>query len=312
MLEGVQKIPTIDMTRDQWLAIRRESIGGSDAAAIAGLNEWASPYSVWADKTGRLEEMPDNEAMRQGRDLEEYVARRWCETTGKKVKRVNAILRRRDYPFAHANVDRWVVGENAGLECKTTSVLRLKAFQNGQYPDTYYAQCVHYMAVTGADRWYLAVLVLGKDFCPFVIERNEEEIDALMRMEQEFWNHVEQDTPPPVDGTEATTGAIHAIYPESGRGAVDLFGMESTFALYLKAKENFRASERVVRQYENEIKERLGASESGSVGRYTAVWKNQTRNSFDVRQFSEDHPDVDLAPYYKTSTFRRFTVKETE
>lgn len=312
MLEGVQRIPTNEMTHDQWLAIRRESIGGSDAAAIAGLNEWASPYSVWADKTGRLGEQPDNEAMRQGRDLEEYVARRWCETSGKKVKRVNAILRCADYPFAHANVDRWVVGENAGLECKTTSVLRLKEFRGGKYPDTYYAQCVHYMAVTGADRWHLAVLVMGKDFCSFVIERDQAEIDALMCMEKKFWKHVEQDTPPPVDGTGATTDAIQAIYPEADERAVDLFGMEPTFALYLQAKDALRESERVVRQYENEIKDHLGASESGSAGRYTATWKNQMRSSFDVRQFSEDHPDIDLSPYYKTSTFRRFTVKERE
>lgn len=312
MLNGVHRIPTNAMTRDQWLAIRRESIGGSDAAAIAGLNEWASPYSVWADKTGRVKDKPDNEAMRQGRDLEEYVARRWCETSGKKVKRVNAILRCGDYPFAHANVDRWVVGENAGLECKTTSVLRLKEFRGGHYPDTYYAQCVHYMAVTGADRWYLAVLVLGRDFCSFVIERDQEEIDALMCMEKEFWKHIEQDTPPPVDGTGVTTDAIHAIYSHSDTKTVDLFGMESTFALYQKAKEALRESEMVVRKYENAIKERLGKAESGSVGRYTATWKNQTRSSFDLKRFSEDHPEIDPAPYYNTNTFRRFTVKEMQ
>ncbi len=58
----------------------------------------------------------DNEAMRQGRDLEEYVAYRFCEETGKRCRRKNAILKNTDYPFAHANVDRWVVSENAGLE----------------------------------------------------------------------------------------------------------------------------------------------------------------------------------------------------
>ena len=126
MKSDLIRVSTLGMTRDKWLEARRSAIGGSDAAAIIGLNQYSSPYSVWADKTGRLPEKPDNEAMRQGRDLEEYVASRWREETGKKTHRVNAILYNKDIPFAHANVDRWVTGENAGLECKTTSIMNLK------------------------------------------------------------------------------------------------------------------------------------------------------------------------------------------
>ena len=58
------------MSRQAWLAERRKTIGGSDAAGIVGLSRYATPYTVWADKTGRLPEQEDNEAMRQGRDLE--------------------------------------------------------------------------------------------------------------------------------------------------------------------------------------------------------------------------------------------------
>ena len=202
MLDGVQRIPTNGMTRDQWLAIRRGSIGGSDAASISGLNEWASPYSVWADKTGRLEEKPDNEAMRQGRDLEEMVARRWCETSGKKVKRVNAILRRRDYPFfAHANIDRWVVGENAGWNAKPRPCYGSKSSEVGstRIHIIHSASIIWRSLVLTAGIWPSSAP--GKDFCSFVIERDEEEIDALMCMEKEFWKYIEQDTPPPVDGT---------------------------------------------------------------------------------------------------------------
>ena len=104
------------MDRAKWLEDRRKSIGGSDAAAIIRLNPYATPYMVWADKTGRLPEQEDNEAMRQGRDLEDYVASRWMEKTGKKVRKRNGIIRNPKYPFAHANIDRWVIGENAGLE----------------------------------------------------------------------------------------------------------------------------------------------------------------------------------------------------
>ena len=65
----------------------------------------------------------------------------------------------------------------------------------------YYAQCVHYLAVTGADRWYLAVLAYGRGFFTFTLERNQAEIDALMAAEAGFWKLVEQDTPPDADGS---------------------------------------------------------------------------------------------------------------
>lgn len=195
MNQHLVRISTRGMSRDDWLTQRRKTIGGSDAAGIVGLSQYATPYSVWANKTGRLLEPEDNEAMRQGRDLEEYVARRWEEYTGKTVRRSNALLYNSLYPFAHADIDRTVVGENAGLECKTTAALNVKQFKGVEFPEKYYAQCVHYLAVTGCSRWYLAVLVFGKGFFTFVLERDQAEIDALMAAEQEFWTLVEQGIP---------------------------------------------------------------------------------------------------------------------
>lgn len=201
------------LTHEEWLAERRKSIGGSDAAAIVGMNHYVTPYALWADKTGRLPDQPDNEAMRQGRDLEQYVADRFTEATGKRVRRHTAMFHNPDYPFAHANIDRAIVGERAGLECKTTSIMNLKKFRNGEYPENYYVQCVHYLAVTGWDRWYLGVLILNQGFHWFVIERDQTEIDALMQAEHDFWNaYVLPDVPPPVDGLPATSEALASAY----------------------------------------------------------------------------------------------------
>ena len=132
---GVMQIPTRSMSRPEWLEQRRKTVGGSDAAAIVGLSRYASAYTVWADKTGRLPDKPDTEAMRLGRDLEDYVAQRWCEVTGKRVRRRMAILYNKQYPHAHADVDRMVIGEDAGLECKTTSTLDLRQFHGVEFPE---------------------------------------------------------------------------------------------------------------------------------------------------------------------------------
>lgn len=160
----VTKIPIDGMSREEWLAERRKSLGGSDMGAVLGLNKYRSPYAVWAEKTGLIGETPDNEAMRQGRDLEEYAACRFEEASDKVVRRVNYILRNDDAPHLHANIDRRILKESAGLECKTASALSMKNYVGGEFPESYYAQCVTYLAVTGWKRWYLAALVLNKAF----------------------------------------------------------------------------------------------------------------------------------------------------
>ena len=313
MIKGLKKISTVGMSHDDWLAHRTKSIGGSDAAAIVGMSQYASPYSVWADKTGKLPPKEDNEAMRQGRDLEEYVAKRFTEATGKKLRRENSIIINPKYPFAHANVDRLIIGEDAGLEIKTTTTLNLKRFKNGEYPASYYCQCCHYMAVTGAKRWYLAVLILGKEFKWFCIERDEAEISALMRSEAEFWQLVEKKSPPPTDGEKSTTEAISAVYPgEDAADDVSLFGYESELAQYMAIGEQIKELKKLQDGCANRLKECLGNSSRGEGTGYSVSWAPAVRSTFDLQLFARDHSDIDLSKYYKTSNYRTFKVMRNE
>ena len=310
MYKNLTKISTLNMERDEWLEHRRRSIGGSDASGIIGLNNWASPYSIWADKLGKLPPKEDNEAMRQGRDLEDYVARRFMENTGKKVRRENNIIFNPDYPFAHANVDRMVIGEDAGLECKTTSSLNMKSFKNGTFPDTYYVQCVHYMMVTGCKKWYLAVLVLGREFMVFEIERDEDEIAALAKSEEEFWKLVEAQTPPSADGESSTSDTISTLYPESNDNTVSLMAYESDLQLYMQYGAIIKDMEKKRDEVANRIKSFMGESGKGESNNYKVSWTSSERKSFDSKKFASDHKDLDLSSYYKTSTYRTFKVSE--
>ena len=142
MIKNIIRVSTAGMEREAWLHRRKSSIGGSDASSIIGLNAYSSPYSVWAAKTSRLPGKEDNEAMRLGRDLEDYVASRFREETGKRVRREKAMLYNPAYPFAHADIDRWIIGENAGLECKTTSIMNLKSLRMASsHPPTMCSVC---------------------------------------------------------------------------------------------------------------------------------------------------------------------------
>lgn len=297
------------MDRSEWLEERRKGIGGSDAGAVVGLSKYKNSFDVYADKLGLIGPKEDNEAMRQGRDLEEYVAERFCEETGKKVRRKNSIIKNPKYPFALANVDRMICGENAGLECKTANILSLKRYRNGEYPEEYYCQCMHYMAVTGAEKWYLAVLIFGKEFKVFEIKRDEDEIYALMQAEKDFWeNHVEKREPPMPEGTDSNDDVIDALYPSSDGGEL-VFSSDSLFSEYQEKKALIKKLESDKKKIEQKIKMVMGECEYAHSRRFKASWKNAVRYTIDREKLEKD---IDISGYLKETNYRIFKVQEEE
>lgn len=311
----ITKLSTLNMPHEQWLSERRKGIGGSDAGAIIGLNPYKTAFDVYADKLQLVPDKEDNEAMRQGRDLEEYVAKRFEEQTGKKVRRENHILYNSDYPFAFANVDRMVIGERAGLECKTTKCLNLKRYKNGEFPSEYYCQCMHYMMVTGLEKWYLAVLVFGAEFKVFELERDENEIKALAEAERIFWNeHVKKKIPPSPDGSESTDKVISAMYKNTNDDVIDLTPFEKQLKKLSEVKELIASYETQKRQIEQEIKLYMKEAEHAHCNGYDVSWRAQERSGFDVQGIIHNFvPEgTDLTEYYKSTKYRVFKVKEIE
>ena len=299
------------LTHEQWLEIRRSGIGGSDASAVLGLNQLQSPFSLWMDKTGLGEEKEDSEVMRQGRDLEEYVAQRWCEETGKKVKKNNFMWRDSDAYFMLANIDREVVGEKAGLECKTTSVYNKSDFEGGEIPLTYYVQCMHYMKVMGYERMYLAVLVLGKAFYHFTIERDEQELLNLVKAEQDFWeNNVRLNIAPAADGSEATKDALKKMFPgeDATEEQVILHQYDSDLEVYEILQAKIKEAEIELDGIKNRICQALGNCSYGRSSRKEISWKAQERTTLDSKRVKELYKDV-FDSCCKKSTSRVLRIK---
>lgn len=307
----ITRVSRKGMSREEWLEVRRRSIGGSDAGALLGLNKYSSPYALWCEKTGRIvpEDLSDKEAVRLGNDLEDYVAGRWAEKTGKKVRRDNSIIYNSDYPFAHANIDRAVVGETAGLECKTTGSWEvLEECREGRYPPQWYAQVMHYMMVTGAPRWYLAVLVLGKGFFDFTIERDEAEVEALAAAELNFWRGVEEDQAPALDGTEATQEALGAVFAESSPGSeADLSAMRIDIDMYVALGEKIKSLTEEQNRHKAAIMDFMGGCERGVYGNTSIRWKSQERRTFDREAYEAAFGPIP-EQYFKKSVSRPFRV----
>jgi putative phage-type endonuclease len=295
---------------EEWKSLRKQYIGGSDAASVLGMNSYKSRYTLWAEKTGKLPEFSGNLATDVGTYFEDFIAKRFEQETGKKVRKETHSIFNDKYPFAIANVDRVIVGENAILECKFTDSLNLKKYKNGEFPDRFYVQCVHYLAITGKKKAYLAVLIGNKEFKVFEIHRDQAEIDTLMAEEKAFFELIKTDTAPATDGTNSTTETIKTIYAESNEDSVNLFAYEDALNQYMAVQAQIKELEAIKDEMANKVKVFMGEAGKGETDRFKVSWTSSERNTFDAKTFALDHPNLDLSQYYKKSTVRTFKVNK--
>lgn len=302
-------VSTLNLDKESWLRYRKNGIGGSDAGAVCGLNPYRTAIQVYYDKTSEEIEETDNEAMRQGRELEEYVARRFCEASGKKVRRANAMFYDEKNPFMLADVDRMIVGENAGLECKTASPYMAEQWKDGSIPVSYQIQCYHYMAVCRTDAWYIAVLIYGREFKYYRIERDDEVIENLIRIEKEFWNgNVIPRVMPDPDGSKTADLAIAERFKDAQRNTILLSGFDERLRRRQELLTVMEHMEKEKRQIDQELKLYLGNAETAENEHYRVSWKNVSRSSLDEKRLKEEEPEI-YEKYRRITTSRRFTVK---
>lgn len=311
-MDGVIKIP-LPKTHEEWLEDRQKGIGGSDVGAVLGLNKYKSPYTLWAEKSGLLHtEEVDNESMRIGRDLEDYVARRFMEATGHTVVTSDYSFQSKAHPFMLANVDRLLTDEPCGLECKTASALTRYDFENGDIPSSYYCQCMHYMAVTGLEKWYIAILVMGKGFYWFEIKRDEEEIKALIEAEEDFWEKVQTGEAPPIDGTSSTATTLGALFNRS-KDKECVLGHEAENALNMIYSINEKIKELKEQKtlYENIVKRDMQDAEKAEVEDYVVKWTRKESKRFSQSDLKKFEPNT-YKRFMKESTSERFMVKKKD
>lgn len=307
--KGYTMIPTMDLGREEWLKLRKMGIGGSDAGAVCGLNPYRSPMAVYQDKISEEINDTDNEAMRQGRDLEEYVAKRFMEETGLRVRRSNRMYRSVPHPFMLADVDRLIIGEDAGLECKTASAYSADKWKDGAIPEHYLLQCYHYMAVTGRKTWYLAVLIMGKDFQYRKLTWDDGLIRDLIFIEENFWNHhVIPHIMPDPDGSKICDEVLNRYFGRSNQGTeIPLVGFDEKLKRREELMKLSKQLEKEQNQIEQEIKIYLGSNEMGSSEKYRVSWSTVDSERLDTAKIREEQPEL-YKKYMKKTSYRRFQV----
>jgi putative phage-type endonuclease len=292
-MSAALRISTAEMPHEEWLQLRRQGIGGSDAAAVLGLNPYKTNFALWEEKVGAREpdDLSENEAVHWGNVLEEPVAQEFARRTGRKVRRVNALLRHPEHPFMIANLDREVVAEDDGkpeiLECKTAGHWAANSEQWGPsgtdlVPKPYLVQAMHYLAVTGRTRAHVAALIGGQELRLYTVERNEELIAAMIERERAFWKMVETRTAP----TIIDIADAKRAFPVSLEGEIDCLGHSDVFDAALQLREQTRlrkAADDRIKSLQGVIGGFMGERDTLTrLGDRLLTWKTQSRKGYTV------------------------------
>lgn len=309
--------------RAAWLAERKLGIGGSDAAAIIGLSPWSTPVTIWLDKTGRAAPKEETEAMRIGTELEDFVARRYMQETGRTTQRFNKMLH---VDCLLGNFDRLVIREgekvashmgevrtNLLLECKTST----REWEDG-VPLYYQTQVQHYMGLVDClEAADVACLFLGrKHFEIFRVDRDQAVIDHMQAYLRAWWDRhvVHDEMPKPQNEADCKL-----LWARSNPGkTIEATGeIVQKLADFSAAKASEKEAKERAASLQSDIEAYMGDGEVlvDAAGKPLCTWKSakdSTKTDWEALARELGATDEQIAAHTATTPgSRRFTPKKT-
>ncbi|MBO1111837.1 YqaJ viral recombinase family protein [Bordetella petrii] len=315
---ALRLIDTRKIERADWLEVRKTGIGGSDAAAAVGLSPYKSQLELWMEKTGRDADLPKpgpkdtTEPIHWGTLLEPIVAAAYTHQTGRKVRKVNAVLQHPEVPFMLANLDREVIAAPGVqiLECKTAGEFGARLWKEG-VPEYAQLQVQHQLAVTGKQAADVVVLLCGQRLEVHRIQRDDELIARLIELEAQFWKYVTTDTPPPADGSESAELALRCLY-QGNSSTVDFSddrGLSTTFADLVALRADIKAKETQAEKFKQTLLQAMGdASEARFETGRISFRRSKDSSHFDVDRLLLNHPRLALEYVTTRPGSRRFRI----
>lgn len=305
-------VNTENLSRQEWLSWRNKGIGGSDVAAVCGISKYKSPVELWMEKTGQIEPKKSSEAAYWGTILEPIVRNEFSLRSNLKVQIVKSMFQHSKYSFMIANLDGLIIDPEYGkciFEAKTASSFKQNQWEDN-IPEEYMLQIQHYMAVTGLNKTFIAVLIGGNEFKYKLIKSDNEIINMIIKLENDFWNHVISNTPPEIDGSEASKGLLNRLYPSSNSKSHITLSNESTKLItqYEISKERESESKQMKNEAINKLKSMLGNSECGIINDRKVLWKSFNTEKLNTKKLKQEQPEI-YNKYITKTSLRRFSIK---
>lgn len=265
--------------RAEWLKARLTGVGASESPVLMNVSTYQSAVELWGIKTGRITPTEGEESDRQlwGQRLEPLVAEEYERKTQRPLIQWGLLLRSTRWPWMICTPDYALRdGEDIPVEIKTADISRRSEWAEGP-PPRVNIQCQHQMAVTGAKRASVGLLVGGNTFYWADINRDDALIAQIVWACESFWGRVLDGMLPPIDASEKTAAALGKIFPQAVEGESLTLPSDALMwtAAYQAAKLAKDLAETDMKAAENSIRAAIGNAETGSLPDGSGFWTNK-------------------------------------
>lgn len=267
---------------------RKTFIGASEVSGVMGLSKWKTPLSIWAEKTGRIQnDLSEFEAVEWGTRLEEVVAKKFSQLHGVKLMAYKKRFVHPEHSFISCELDRLICGTDELCEIKTCSAYMLKDWGKEDIPEDYLGQVNLQLGLSGRETAWIAVLCGGQKY----FERNvkfdkgfyEKQIEACVH----FWKGFVQKNIAPIAGANDNE-LLSSLYPVSDSEKSVKLAPEFDYLIEERAGaiEAKKEAEIACKEVEAKIKQALGEAEYGETEKYKVSWKTICKPEFTVKASS--------------------------
>lgn len=284
-----------ELTREQWLELRRKGIGGSDTAPILGLSPYKSIFGIYVEKV-EGSTFEGNIHTEFGNWMEPHIREEFPKRFFK-AEGIDVAVFEYPYVLQHPTIDIFMANLDGVMEhpeygtgiieIKTASEMQWKQWQDDELPDSYYCQVQHYLNVTGLDYAYIVALV-GKKLLWKYISRNDEFISLVSERLIDFWNTyiIPKEAPSPM-GLDDDADILKKLYGKEAAGKlVDLPDHQNDYDRYKEIAKEVKELEQEQEAIKQKFMQAMGDCEVAFIGKKKVTWKTTERKGYVVQPTS--------------------------
>ena len=256
---------------------RKTYLGSHDTAALFGLSPYMTKIDVYLNKLGLSEPFAVSPQMEWGLRLERAILDKFEENNSCELEYYDEFYRHSEHNWLGGHPDAMITdGEDSGVDAKCVR------FNRGDWgdgidevPEHILIQAMHFITLFDAERWHIAVLFGGSDYKEYVIERDEEICQAIIKTGSEFWNnHVIPGIIPECEIDENAAQYLKLKFPDQNDKMIPADAAAEELINHLQ--ETTDCEKRMIKESEtikNQLKNTIGGNEGIISPNAKITWK---------------------------------------
>ena len=270
----------------EWHELRGEGIGGSEVGTICCLNKWESAFTLWAKKSGLINDLVEpNEAMEAGTLLEKFILDNYFVRLNPDLV-VYGDVGTFALDWSHANPDAIYQNTDGSFgiwECKTARFeddwnvpKRGERGVGADIPKSYYAQVQWYMRVMGFKEAIVSVLFGGQKYREFFVPADPFAQETDLVLATRFWDRLQSGEAPDWDGSKSTYESVRSMNTDVVDVTVDL--PAELGDTYLRLQFDNNELESKLNKVKSEIMAFMGDAKNAKINGVVRLTRQNGRN----------------------------------